>query len=84
VGASRKGFVKTGLAAADARAPPNAAPVTAAATGAATARLDAGTAGACAVAAMHGAGMLRVHSVDAVRDAVAMVDAIQHFEVPGE
>lgn len=81
MGASRKGFIKTGLAAADSRAPFDAA-TTNSSVNSTTTRLDLGTAGTCAVAVMHGAGMLRVHSVENVRDAVTMADSIKHFKVP--
>jgi len=80
VGASRKGFIKTGLAAADSRLPSHTAATFPSVDS--TERLDMGTAGACAVAVMHGAGMLRVHSVDRARDAVAMVESIKRFKVP--
>jgi len=68
IGASRKGFIRKAL------------DVDAANTG----RLDAGTSGACVAAVVNGANMLRVHSVEAVRDAVAVADQVTQFKGDGE
>jgi dihydropteroate synthase len=76
LGVSRKGFINTRLAKEAIETAPTPRDESLF-----TARLDAGTVGACAVASMHGASMLRVHSVEAVRDALAIVDSIKYFDV---
>ena len=77
VGVSRKGFINTRLAKGTATVnTPTPLDQTSFTT-----RLDAGTVGACAAASMHGASMLRVHTVEAARDALAIVDSIKYFDV---